>query len=327
MSLVGFTENLSKIIEQRVKGFLQVTPSLYNYFDTNGMIRNYGAGIDKVTYFDKKKPDGAHMASTIHNANLISPLWGETTVGFLYLVGKIGISKQDADKYRRGQWISGDLIQDTISDVVPVILNQVDQFLAWGDLMKDPVDALDKYAGTGTFTGIFNAGTTLAAGKHADNDVADEGDYLYTIGKYRKALKAAAHEQAEYLLLSDLDTELECDIATNHFYATPGISEHQRVLEKKYIQDWMTSVNFIDSTLLKYRMAMIAPKANPKTVIGQKGITNNFELYQGYAFETTPLHNGGLSSEGYYEWLVEWSGRLVVYEATSIQHSGDLTIV
>src|SRR4030042_2137470 len=157
MSLVGFTENLSKIIEQRVKGFLQVTPSLYNYFQTNVMIRNYGAGIYKVSYFDKKKPDGAHMASTIHNANLISPLWGETTVGFLYLVGKIGISKMDADKYRRGQWISGDLIQDTISDVIPVILNQVDQFLAWGDLMKDPVDALDKYAGTGTFTGIFNS--------------------------------------------------------------------------------------------------------------------------------------------------------------------------
>jgi len=327
MPLVGWTETLSKLISRNIKGFLQVTPSLYRYFQANDMIRNYGPGVDKTTYFKKEKPDGAHMASTIHAANIISPMWGEQTVGFLYLVGKIQISKMDADKYRVGQWISGDLIQDTVNDVIPVILNQVDQFLAWGDSMKDPVDALDKFQGTDTFTGIFNGGTTLDAGKDSDNNVTAEGDYLYTLGKMKKALKAAAHEQAEYLILSDLDTELQCDIATNHFYANVGVSEYQRVLEKKWIQDWMSSVNFIDSTEAKYRMALIAPKANPATAIGQKGISNNFELYQGYNFETTPLHNGGLSSEGYFEWLVEWSGRLVEYETTAIQVSDDLTIV
>ena len=327
MPLVGWTETLSKIISRNVKGFLQVTPSLYRYFQANDLIRNFGPGIDKVQYFKKEKPDGAHMASTIHAANIISPLWGEQTVGFLYLVGKIQISKMDADKYRRGQWISGDLIQDTVNDAIPVILNQVDQFLAWGDSMKDPVDALDKFQGTGTFTGIFNGGTELGAGKTAgDDDVAEEGDYLYTLGKYRAALRKAAHEQAEYLVLSDIDTQLECDIATAHFYDTVGVSEYQRVLEKKWVQRWMDSVNFSDVDDA-HRIAMVAPKANPATAIGQKGIANNFELYQGYNFETTPLHNGGLSTEGYFEWLVEWSGRLVVYEDTSIQHSGDLTIV
>jgi hypothetical protein len=325
MPLVGFTENLSKTIEQRVKNFLLVTPSLYRYFQANDLIRNYGGGVDKVTYFDKKKPDGAHMASTIHNANIISPLWGETTVGFLYLVGKIQISKMDADKFRKGQWISGDLVQDTINSVLPVILNQVDQFLSWGDNMKDPVDALDKFRGTSTFTGIFNGGTTLAAGKGADNDVTDEGDYLYTLAQYRKALRNAGHEQASYLVLSDVDTEVEADVATNHFYSTVGVSEYQRVLEKKWVQDWMSSPNFIDNAGTGYRIAMIAPKQMNDNVM-PKGINNNFELYQGYNFETTPLHNGGLSSEGYYEWLIEWSGRLVEYNPTAIQRSGTLTI-
>jgi len=326
MPLTAWSENLSRQIEQRVKGFLQVTPSLYNYFDANNLIRDYGKGVDKVTYFDKKKPDGAHMASTIHAANIISPLWGETTVGFLYLVGKIQISKMDFDKFTSGQWIRGDLVQDTINDVIPVMLNQVDQFLAWGDEMKDPVDALDKFEGTGTFTGIFNGGTLLAAGKDNDNHVEAEGDILNTLGKYRKAMRKAAHEQAEYLVLSDLDTESETDIATNHFYSTVGVSEYQRVLEKKWVQDWMSSANFIDNSEVKYRIAMIAPKANPATALAQKGIANNFELYQGYNFNVDPLHNGGLSSDGYYEWLIEWSGRLVEYESTSIQRSGTLTI-
>jgi len=325
MPLVGFTENLSKTIERRVKNFLLVTPSLYKYFQANDLIRNYGAGVDKVTYFDKKKPDGAHMASTIHNANIISPLWGETTVGFLYLVGKIQISKMDADKYRKGQWINGDLVQDTINDVLPVILNQVDQFLAWGDEMKDPVDALDKFRGTGTFTGIFNGGTTIAAGKTGDDDVAEEGDYLYTAAQMRKAMRTAGHEQAQYLMLSDLETEIQGDIASNHFYSTVGVSEMQRLLEKKWVQDWMGSANFVDVTEAKYRMAMIAPKQMNDNVM-PKGINNNFELYQGYNFETTPLHNGGLSSEGYYEWLIEWSGRFVEYNSTAIQRSGTLTL-
>lgn len=326
MSLIGLTETLSKQISNQVKGFLMVTPSLYRYFQTNDMIRNFGDGVDKVTYFTKNKPDGAHMSGSIHAANIISPLWGEQTVGFMYLVGKIAISKQDYDKMRKGQFVNVDLVQDTIADATKVILNQVDQFLAWGDCMKDKVDALDKIAGSGTFTGVFNSGTTLAAGITVDNDVTAANDFLNTVGRYINAMKAAAHEQAKYLFLSDMSTKLQARTASNHFYSTIGVNELRRCLEENDVQDWMDSANFTSATSTQYRIACIAPKANPATAIGQKGIKNNFELYQGYDFVPTPLYGGGLSKEGFYEWLLEWSGRLVVYEATSIQHSGDLTI-
>lgn len=325
MPSVGWSENVALQFQDYIKGFLLVTPSLYNMFVANGLKRNIGEGIDKIDYLSALAVDGGKMSATIHEHNIVTPQWQETKVGLLYLNTMIRLSKQDVDKHRNGKWLRGDLIQDTIRQVIPTMVNQMDQFCAWGDRMKDSLSALDRYRNTDTFTGLFNSGTTLAAGKDSDNNVTAEGDYLFTYGKYRKALRAAAHEMNEYLILSDLDTSLQADIATNHFYSTVGVSEYQRVLEKKYVKDWMDSNNFIDSSGAKYRTAMIAPRQiNP--AVGGKGLINNFELLMGYDFAVEPIYGGQLDIDKYYNWAVICSMAFIVYHDTAIQHSGDLTI-
>jgi len=326
MPSIGWTENVALQFQNYIKGFLLVTPSLYNMFVANGLKRNIGEGIDKIDYLAALEIDGGLMSPTIHEHNIVTPQWKETKVGLLYLNTLIRLSKQDVDKHRNGKWLKGDLIQDTIRQVIPKMTGQMDQFCAWGDRMKDSLTSLDKYRNTDTFTGLFNSGTTLKAGIDIDDDVTDANDFLNTIGRYRKALRSAAHEMNNYLLLSDLDTALQADTATNHFYSTIGISEYQRVMEKKYIKDWMDSDNFIDSSGAKYRIAMIAPKQIDPDPVGGRGLVNNFELLMGYDFAVEPIYGGQLDIDKYFNWAVICSMAFVVYHDTSIQHSGDLTI-
>jgi len=318
-----FTETLSKTIRNYVQEFILVQPTLWNFFKSNGLVRNIGEGQDKETYFDWKQPEGAQMAASIHDANVISPQLGETTVGLLYLVCKIQISKQDVDKFKGNQFVGGNLIKETVNRTIPVMVNQVDQFLAWGDEMKDEV-SLDPFSGTGEFTGIFNGGTAIGGGIDADDDMQTAGDYLATVANQRKALLTAGHSMPQYMIMSDLDTELYAQLE-NQFYSTVGVTEHQRVLEKKYIKDWMASPNFIDKSEVKYRMAMIAPKQRIRRGKGKGSIVPTMELVQGYPFSIHPEHNGG-TNNGYYEWLCIWSGRLIEYYATANQRTGTLTL-
>jgi len=317
-----FTEQLSKTVERYIWEFVLVQPTLWNFFNENGLVRNIGEGIDKLTYFDWKKPDASQMSSSIHDANVISPRFGETTVGLLYLACKIQISKQDVDKFKNNQFTGGNLIRETIQRTIPVMVNQVDQFLAWGDEMRSPVKAFDPFRGSGEFTGIFNGGSVTAGGIDDDNDMQIAGDYLATVVNMRNAFKSAGHDMPKYPIFSDLQTDKYSELE-NQFYSTVGISERQRVLEKKYIADWHSSYNFLDYTAAKYRMAMIAPKQ--RVGRGARAIVPTIELVQGYPFTIHMEHNGG-TNNGYYEWLLIWSGRLIERYATAIQRTGTLTL-
>lgn len=324
MAEVGqtFTNTLHKYISKYVKNFLKVTPSLYNFFQSNGLIRNINLGQDAMVYFDEKEPDGAQMASSIHDANVITPEFGETKVGLLYLAGRVRISLQDYQKFRTNQFVGGDLIQRTIQSALRVIRNQVDQFLAWGDDMKNPVKALDPFKGKGEFTGIFNGGTAVTAGIGGDNDVTAAGDYLATVSRARKALLSAGHESDKYMLLSDLDTQFYSTIG-NNFYSNIGVTEEMRVRELPYIQDWLASPNFIDYAQTAYRMALISPRT--RTGGNPNDTRPNFELIQSFPFYVHAEHAGG-TNNGYYEYLLIWSGALVEYHSTAIQRTATLTL-
>jgi hypothetical protein len=326
MPSVGWTETTSKQFQDYIVGFLKVTPSLYRMLNNNGLVRNLGDGISKFNYLEAKEVDGGKMASSIHQHNIVVPQWGEVDVSVLYLNTLIRLSRQEVDKHRniKGR-LRGNLVQDTINMVIPTMLNQVDQFCAWGDRMKDSLTALDKYRNTDTFTGLFNSGTLLEGGG-GDDIMTTLGDFKTTVGNMRKAMRSAAHEMNQYMVLSDLETANVADNNPTHEYTTVGISEMQRILEKKYVKKWMDSANFIDSSGEKYRMAMIAPKQVNPAPIGGKGISNNFELVQGYPFKVMPVYGGDMDIDGYYNWKVTWSGAFVVYKETAIQHTGDLTL-
>jgi len=324
MPMVGWSDHLSRTIERYVKEFVLVQPTLYNFFQTNGLVRNIGEGIDKLTYFDWKQPEGAQMATTIHDANVIVPRLGETTVGLLYLAYNVQISENDIDKFKNNQWIGGNLIQETVNRTIPVMINQVDQFLAWGDEMKDEVK-LDPFSGKGEFFGIFNGGTAVAAGIDGGDDVQVAGDYLATVWKMRKALLSAAHSLPKYMLFSDLDTKYYATLE-NQFYSQVGITEYQRIRNLPFIQDWIVSPNFIDKTELKYRMAMIAPKQRIKRSQNKGSVVPTMELVQGYPFVVKPAFQGGMDDKGFRTFKIIWSGRLIEYYSTAIQRTGTLTL-
>jgi len=322
---VNWTENTSKQFQDYIIGFLKVTPSLFRFLDNNGLVNRLGDGIDKIDYLDAKEIEGAKMASSIHQHNIVTPEWGETTVSLLYLNHLIRLSRQEVDKHANSKGrLRGNLVQDTINMVIPTQLNQVDQFCAWGDRMKDSLTALDKFRNTDTFKGIFNSGTTVSG----SNDMTTLGNFKKKVGAMRKALRSAAHEMKQYKILSDLETQDTCENGSDHEYSQVGVSEYQRILEKPYIgpNGWMDSDNFIDSSENKYRMAMIAPKQVNPAPIGGKGITNNFELLLGYDFKVMSVYGGDMDIDGYYNWKITTSLAFVVYKDTAIQHTGDLTL-
>jgi hypothetical protein len=306
-----------------IRGYLLVTPSLYNFFQANGLVRQIPKGQDRLTYLTVDEPKGGELTTSIHNAYVNAPNWEEVSTGMIYLVSKIILSKQDVDKHASGKWLRGNLIQDTINLVMPKMLNQVDSILAWGDEYRHSPDGLEVFRSQNEVNGILNGGTNLAGGLDGDDDMQVAGDYLYTVANHRKALRTAGHELDQYMVISDLNTDIYSELESQ-FYSTVGVTEKQRVLEKKYIRDWMSSANFIDRTGVKYRMAMIAPRQN-NNPIGAKGSMNNFELFQGYPFEVHADANGG-TIDNYYVWYIIWSGRFVEYHSTAIQRTGTLTL-
>lgn len=318
----AFSNLLHQRIESYIRDFLLVTPSLYNWFKANNLVRNIDLGQDSVTYFNENQPDEAQMASSIHDANIITPEYTETRIGLLYLAGRVRISLQDAHKFKANQFIGGNLTQRTINSALRVMLNQVDQFCAWGDDMRNPVKAFDPFSNKGEFTGIFNSGTEMGGGIDEGNDMQDAGDYLATVARMRTAMINAGHKLSKYPIFSDTETELFSQLE-NQFYINVGVTEYRRIRELDYIQDWMISPNFLDLSAVDYRMVMVAPRQRVRK--GRTGIRPNLELIQAYPFHVHPEYSGG-TNNGYFEYLLIWSGAVIVYYDTAIQHTGTLVL-
>jgi len=219
---VGWSQNVARQFMDYIRGYLLVTPSLYNYFKANGLIRQIPKAQDRLTYLTVDEPPGGELASNIHQAMVNAPNWREVSTGMVYLVAKIILSKQDVDKHRSGKWLRGDLIRDTINLVMPKMVNQIDAILAWGDTYRHSPDGLEVFRDQGVINGIFNGGTALGGGIDQDNDMQVVGDYLATVGRMRNALRTAGHELDQYMLLSDLITDLNAELE-NQFYAVPLI--------------------------------------------------------------------------------------------------------
>lgn len=325
MSLVGFSQNVARQFKDGVLGYLLPDDDLASYFQANGLVENVGKGQDRITYQKVQKPEGGALGSTIHNYNTVVPAWEEVTTGLDYLVSRIVLSRQSVDKFKTGKWLRGDLIRDTLDLVMPQMKNQFDQLLAWGGEYQDTPAGADVFAGSGQgITGIFNGGTEYGAGLGGANDMQDAGDYLDTVDGMIQTLKASYHKQDQYLILSD-PTPWRYAGNENQFYSTVGITERQRIMERKDVYDWMYSPNFIDDSGVKYRMAIIAPKPAARLVHGGKGPQSNVSIYTSYDFDVLFDYNGGMSGLNYVFYIVK-GFKLVEHRSTAIQRSGTLVV-
>jgi len=325
MSLVGFSQNVERQFKDGVLGYLLPSDDLASYFEANNLTENVGRGQDRITYLKLQENEGGSLNSTIHNYNTIVPAWEEVSTGLDYLVARVVLSRQSVDKFSTGKWLRGDLIRDTLDIVIPKMKNQFDQLIAWGGEYKDTPDALDVFAGSSAgITGIFNGGTAYSGGLGSDNDMQSSDDYLDTVDGMIQTLRASYHIQEKYLLLSD-DNTWRYAGNENQFYSTVGITERQRIMERKDIADWMHSPNFIDDTGVKYRMAMIAPLPRAGTVVGGKGPQSNVSIYNSYDYDVMFDYNGGMSGLNYTFYVIK-GFKLVEHRSTAIQRTGTLTL-
>ncbi len=318
----GFSQTMGTVISNYVRDFLLVEPSILKFFKENNLIRKIAKGQDRWRYFDEESPGKSKMTSTIHDAAILSPKFGEQDVHLMKLVGKIRIGKEDLDKFRSGTFISGDLMGRTVAAAVREQRNQVDSFIMWGDETRNPGSTIDAVRGQSVYTGILNGGTELAGGDGNDNDIADNGDYISTLANYYDALQAAGHQANEYIIFSDTATRKRA-FQGNHYLSTTGSTEYARVLnDYPWITQWIATPNCNDYSAIKYRMALVQPKQ--KDAEGK--IVNTIELIMGYQFEVTPVANGGLTESGNYEAFLETSLALVEFWPTANQRSPTLTI-
>lgn len=312
---------MQTMISNYVRDFLLVEPSLLKFFKENNLIRKIPAGQDRWRYFDEKKVGYSKATSTLADAAILSPDFGELDVHLMKFVGKIRIAKEQLDKFRSGTFISGDLMARTVASAVRQQRNQVDQFIVWGDEMLNPGSSLDAIAGQAVYTGILNGGTQLAAGDGSDNNMFANGDYISTLANYYDALQAAGHQANEYIIVSDPLTRKKA-FQGQHYLSTTGSTEYARVLnDYPWLTQWIATPNCKDNSGVKYRIALLQPKqkdANGKTV-------NTMELLMGYQFEVTPVSNGGLTESGNYEAFLETSIAFVEFWETANQRSPTLT--
>lgn len=318
----GFTRTMQTMISNYVRDFLLAEPSVYKWFKENNLIRKIPPGQDRWRYFQEEEVGYSKLTSTIHDYQILSPQFQENDVYLMMFNGKIRISKDQLDKFRSGVFVSGDLMARTVASAVRQQLNQVDQFLVWGDSMLNPGSTIDPIKGQGVFTGILNGGTALGGGIGADNDVTDAGDYVATVAEQYQALQNAAHQSNEYVLISDPDTRLQA-FQGNQYLSTTGSTEYARILnDYPWLKQWIATPNCHAYGSETHRMAMIAPKQRD----GQGKSVNTIEAIMGYNFEVTPVANGGLTESGNYEAFLQTSIAFVEYWSTAIQRTGDLTI-
>jgi hypothetical protein len=228
---------------------------------------------------------------------------------------------------------SGSLIAQAISQQLKAFVQQVDNFLFWGDDMAS-VNVLDNAArlAAGTFTGMLNGftpvktGSNTGGGTGGDDNVSAANDYWDTVTNCITSLKKAGHNSKQYIIFSDLNT-YDAAGQTNNFYSTAGGHENDFVIRRTDVASWVASPNAYDNSGTDYRMCVTTPEFSTIGPTGNlmKSNAKPYRLLQGYNFELVPLFNGGLDMQFNTNIGVLWSGVIEETYATAIQRTGALT--
>lgn len=302
-----------------------------------GLVKSVAEGLEEVviTSWDQMKP--GQIAGGLQDIPEQHIKLDQETQPLMYLATKITIPVNIIDAWNNNQNIkAGQMLGRAIDKAMNAMINQVDQFIAYGDDMKDPLSH-DTYSGAGDYTGLFNGFSTFTAG--TGDDVSAAGAYISSYVDARRELENNNYDSGPYYILSDNATYAAAE-SGNNVNTSPTFQTEARYLINEYGQQsglmppelggWISSVNaFRNSSSTASRLAI----TQPYTSIRGNRIEPAMLLYVGYNFRVFPLWGGGINGNNMsYEAVIAWSGRLQELNKDSsgngqcLVRSGDLTL-
>jgi hypothetical protein len=314
-------------IQKKLVSASYTQAELLGWFKAIGNIREIGEGVLKhtVTKIEKMEPGEIIVDLSAVPTNEVR--FVDQTTNLLTLAAKIAIPVMTLDAYKNNDQIDVGL-NDIIETQLKAFVEQIDQFLAYGDSFLTPHTG-DKNAGEGFSVGIFNGGTPFAAGDGKDNIMNAAGDYQSTVANALLALENAGFKQQKNYMFSDNTTYHTAELGVHQLNTIDFVNERMAIDKNPRITSWVFSKNFTDGSATK-RIVITTPWINevPRAEIGpiDRKSTFAYRLLQGYNLKVMPLYGGGIGPTGRYEFYILWSGALEFLRTGAIQSSGSLTL-
>ena len=294
-----------------------------------GLIRSVEEGLENVITWRWEKMKPGQIASSLQEAPTQKTKITELTGPLMTLATKVAFPVNEVDAWRHNQYVGGvDIMAQAIGQAIMPLTQQVDQFIVYGDRMKDTLN-FDRLPAVGKFTGLFNGFQTFRAGTGGDDDMGAKGDLFSTYVTARSALRSQGFDSGPYYILSDETTQANMEKGTLLYTTgTQPISEYTAFMrqyrdERKQVADWIESINaFPSDDTDESRICITQP------YITQRGnkIEPAYVLFIGYNFKVWPLYAGGLNANAEFEFLIAVTLRLQEINSYALYRSQeDLT--
>lgn len=317
------TTNMLNRIQRELVSASYTQAELLGWFKAIGNIRNIGKGMLKSTITKIEKLEPGKVWSDLSALPTNVAKFTDQTTSLLSLGTKVAIPLDVADRFANNSFIDVEMA-DIIQTQLKSFVEQIDQFLAYGDSFKTPHTG-DKNAGEGVANGLFNGGTAFAAGDGEDNIMDAAGDYMSTVANGKLALENAGFKNPDgYYMFSDNTTYHTAEKGVHQLNTYTFTNERRAIDADKDIRKWIFSSHFLNPTSEK-RIVITNPVINVDPRDPKKK-TFAYRLITGYDLDIYPLYNGGLGDNGRYTWIILWSGALEILRAGAIQSSGALTL-
>ena len=318
--------------------FFQKSPGATRQYNPNnvisvdgGLVKNVAEGLEEIvlTRFTKSKP--GQISGGLQDIPAQHLKLEQRTKHLMYLATKISIPVNIMDAWTNNQLIkAGGMLSTALDKAMNALVNQVDQFICYGDDFKTPLTH-DTMQAAGKFTGLFNGFSTFAAG--SANTVTAAGAWITTYVNGRKALEDKGFDAGPYFILSDNAAYSAAESGNNIYTSNIPWTEARWIINEygkargslpAELGDWIQSPNaFPGSASTTSRIAMTQP------YISQRGrvLEPAMILYVGYNFRVFPLWAGGINGDNMsYEAVIAWSGVLDEIDKNCLVKSGNLTI-
>lgn len=325
------TDNMATYLQYGIKDYAYAVADALSYFKDFDLIEPVPKGVPSVTstIFEKMAP--GQIGFGVEHLPVSKPTAKEVDTTLAVFGTIIQLNKLQIDLWQNQtspKIQDGSLIARAIDQQMKSFVQQIDNFLFWGDDMRS-VNILDndRRLNSGTWKGLLNGFTNLAGGAGADDNMSAANDYWYTVDAYTKALKQAGHNSRQYIIFSDLNTWNGAG-AGNNFYSTTGSHENDLVVARPDVASWIASPNAYDNAGTDYRFAVTTPRFQSIDARGRENPhpAKPYVLKQGYDFELVNIYGGNYDMQMNINIGVLCSLAIEETYATAVQRSGALTL-